>query len=720
MTISTQYTPEQYTCDGSQTVFAYGWKIFVKTEITVYIQHITSGVKTTLTVDTDYTVSGVGNETGGDVTTVATYSSDYYFVIESNAPYTQAADFEQNDSFHAKTVENALDKLEIQVQQVKDSITRSIQYSITETANLTFPPTESTKKYIAGDSTNGLYWDDVTVTTTSYGATFSTDTYANIPVTPGFGDIFYANDTGNLYGCKSAGSWTLMSRIDINALTEKTTLADNDIFVIEDSAASNAKKKVKFSNLNDGKIKVDSGDTAEYLEDKIDDDTIKLDASDNLKVADSITNFINTNKVSSLAEPNCNLGYAMYIMADGTVRSVGNNVSWNLGCGEIATDRVLPVSSFALATVSKVYYAYNSAYILTTAGDVYSCGGNSFGQLGLGDTTARGFFEKVSISGVSKLAVTGGYHSNGVTIFALKTNGDVYCWGYNGQGVLGQGDTTNRTSPVQVSGSWSDVACTTYAPHALLLNSSGEVYSCGYNVSGQLGQGGTADLSTFTQIATLSSISKIYAYGYNSYFINSSGQLYSCGENGNYECADGTTTDVLTPTAISGMTTVDSVFGAFTHIGGSRGCIMNDGTIRTWGYNGYGECSNGATTQITTPYNPGLSGITKAFFYGSWAIAPAYYISLCALKSDGTVYVCGYNGNGQLGTGNVTSISTAVAISTIDTSKVSDISCCGSSSIGNLQILMTDGTVLTCGDNTQGQCGIGSISNIYGFTKVIF
>jgi alpha-tubulin suppressor-like RCC1 family protein len=87
---------------------------------------------------------------------------------------------------------------------------------------------------------------------------------------------------------------------------------------------------------------------------------------------------------------------------------------------------------------------------------------------------------------VTKVAA-GRYHS-----LALKADGSVYAWGYNGNGELGLGDLNDRSTPTLVSGlsGMTKVAAGRY--HSLALASDGTVYAWGFNGDGELGDGGTA------------------------------------------------------------------------------------------------------------------------------------------------------------------------------------------------------------------------------------
>ncbi|WP_298626576.1 hypothetical protein [uncultured Legionella sp.] len=128
---------------------------------------------------------------------------------------------------------------------------------------------------------------------------------------------------------------------------------------------------------------------------------------------------------------------------------------------------------------------------IQTIGAAYCWGENSLGQLGIGNNTNSNTPVQVSASalGHDVVAITGGSSQT----CALKKTGDVYCWGENADGQLGNGNNTPSNTPVQVSASalgLNVVAITEGESHACALKQTGEVYCWGKNNSGQLGNGG--------------------------------------------------------------------------------------------------------------------------------------------------------------------------------------------------------------------------------------
>jgi len=131
MTVVSEQKKNQYNCDGSQTVFPYTFLILSDTHLLV-VHRDEDGNETVLSLGTDYSVSDVGNPSGGNVTTVATYPVLTTLTITRNVPATQETDYIENDIFPADSHEKALDKLTMIVQEVIEKIGRAILGSITD------------------------------------------------------------------------------------------------------------------------------------------------------------------------------------------------------------------------------------------------------------------------------------------------------------------------------------------------------------------------------------------------------------------------------------------------------------------------------------------------------------------------------------------------------------------------------------------------------------
>ena len=203
-------------------------------------------------------------------------------------------------------------------------------------------------------------------------------------------------------------------------------------------------------------------------------------------------------------------GYA--VRSDGTAYAWGDNGYGGLGDGTMI-DRSTPVRVRGLTGVTAVAGGAFSGYALRSDGTVYAWGMNAYGQLGDGTTTDSSTPVQVNyLTGVT--AIAAGEYSG----YALRSDGTVYAWGYNATGELGDGTTTNRTTPVRVNSLTGLTGLTGVTALAgglfngYALRSDGTVDAWGYNGHGQLGSGLTRNYtSTPVQVNGLNGLKGLTA-----------------------------------------------------------------------------------------------------------------------------------------------------------------------------------------------------------------
>ncbi len=126
MTISSNNTKNTYNGDGSTTVFSYTYEILSSSEIAVQLKNNSTGVITTYTLTTDYTVSNVAVSTGGNVTFLVAPPTGYTVILLRNPSFLQLTHYNEFDAFPAISHETALDRLTMETQYLKEQIARSI------------------------------------------------------------------------------------------------------------------------------------------------------------------------------------------------------------------------------------------------------------------------------------------------------------------------------------------------------------------------------------------------------------------------------------------------------------------------------------------------------------------------------------------------------------------------------------------------------------------
>ena len=324
----------------------------------------------------------------------------------------------------------------------------------------------------------------------------------------------------------------------------------------------------------------------------------------------------------------------------------------------------------------------------TRAADPWAWGANTNGELGDGTTTHR--HTPVQVSGLSNVVAFAGGWSHSL---AIKNDGTVWACGWNGYGLLGDGTTTERHTPVQVSGLSNAVAVAAGNNHSLAVMKDGTVQACGYNYYGQLGDGTTTDRHTPVQVSGLSNVVAVACGVAHSLALKNDGTVWAWGDNSKGQLGDGTTTQRDTPVQASGLGNLVSVACGHNH----SLALKKDGTVWAWGQNAEGELGDGTTTERHSPVQ--VSGLSNA-------VAVAGCNHGLALKNDGTVWAWGYNKEGQLGDGTTTYRQSPGQVSGL--SNIVAVAAGGHS-----LALKNDGTVWAWGYNAEGQLGDGTTTDRY-------
>lgn len=114
----------QFVATSGQTIFAYNFQIFVKTDITVEQNGVI------LTVDVDFTVSGVGTTVGGNVTLTVGATVNDIMTIYRSQNFDRETDYQELGDFLSGTVNDDFNRMILMDQQVRESISRSLQYAV--------------------------------------------------------------------------------------------------------------------------------------------------------------------------------------------------------------------------------------------------------------------------------------------------------------------------------------------------------------------------------------------------------------------------------------------------------------------------------------------------------------------------------------------------------------------------------------------------------------
>ena len=333
--------------------------------------------------------------------------------------------------------------------------------------------------------------------------------------------------------------------------------------------------------------------------------------------------------------------HSLILKNDGTLWCCGQNAYGQLGLGNSANKTTFTQITTNADDVKEIYCGGGHTFILENDGTLWGCGWNNWGQLGLGDTTDRNTFTQITTNTDNIKEIYCGY----AYTFILKNDGTLWGCGYNSFGNLGLGDSTDRNTFTQITDDDIDNIKSVYCggDHTLILKNDGTLWGCGRNDFGQLGLGDTTNRYNFTEItANANDIKSVYCGGYHTLILKNDGTLWSTGYNSHGQLGLGDGTNRTTFTKIT--TNTDDIKQVYC--GGYHTLILkNNGTLWGCGANDNGQLGLGDTTNRTTFTQVTTNADDIKQVYCGW-----YYTLI--LKNDGTLWSAGNNDYGQLGLGD--------------------------------------------------------------------
>ncbi|MBV9947259.1 MAG: hypothetical protein JOZ69_10460, partial [Myxococcales bacterium] len=398
--------------------------------------------------------------------------------------------------------------------------------------------------------------------------------------------------------------------------------------------------------------------------------------------------------------------HACAVLQGGTVSCWGDNEWGQLGNGQHDPDdaglgsgqgSTIAVPVTGLSGVSQVVAHGHGTCALLSNGTVQCWGANNSGELGVGTIATacpppyglppeNWFCSLVPAAPIPGLNnVTALAAGPGDFICALQNGGTVSCWGQNNLGELGDGTTTDRLTPVPVTGlNGSATAIAAGTDHVCALV-SGAVECWGSNGSGQLGNGSTANgWPTPVNVVGVGGATSVSAGGSHSCALLGDGSVACWGQNTDGQLGDGTQVSSPVPQGPTPGTNPIQVAAGW----GQTCALFPNGTVQCWGDDSDAELGIGkySSSPYPIPVTVPLPGAATAISGDS--------VLMCSLMADQTVMCWG---DGWQGTPvKISNVSGAVGISA------------SGSSWNHACAVLSTGTVMCWGDNTWGQLGNGT------------
>ncbi len=697
-----------YLGDGVTTTFPFPSRFFSDADLSVGVNNVEQSPST-------YTVSGAGSATGGSVTFTVAPATGAEVLLLRKPEASQLVDFVNGQTILEGTLDNAFDRLTMLIQYVLRLSERTVRIGDLDTSvDMTLPAKADRVSKLFGfdasgeptmvvpaPSGNGLATFDALLDATAAGK--AVGRAANAAAQRLLLSVYSKSETDALFtglatdaelAAAIANSIVAGNRITISYAAGQFTISGPTAADLVEAGAG-----ISFTAGTGGKTKINNSRDISVgglcspvlgCSDHnwsafaiLSADKNRIYAAGQSYVVGNLPNFPDRFIQLSLNKDNARqpvLPWAKVITgprmlfaidAQGYVFAIGDNAAGNLGLG-VATNPVQALSYVAGAGQcsdvvvmggQNVTSGNSSVYFLRTDGTLYACGPNTAGQLGDNSTTQRTTPVRCgTLTNVTKVVARNEEQAGRGVVYAIS-NGGLYAWGSNFNGVVGDGTTNDKLTPYLSLAGVIDIdvasdyggAAGVYWASALAVKSDFTIRAIGKNNGGQLGDGTTTDRSAWVTPA-ITNVKRVFTRNGTSYFWFNDNTVKCCGRNTQGETGNGNTTSpqtaLVTPAGAFQGAVADIVVlpTSTSSMYSTWGLRTTAGDMWAVGYNGHGQIGDGTTTAKSLWQKIGLpAGETVAAIAACGQTAAGAFAMLCA---SGRLFFTGYNSGGTFGCNN--------------------------------------------------------------------
>ena len=372
----------------------------------------------------------------------------------------------------------------------------------------------------------------------------------------------------------------------------------------------------------------------------------------------------------------------------GTASAAGT-VSLTLTAGGITTFAAQAISN---AFGPGAFSGFGNSTPVFSGQELYAWGNNGEGELGQSDKVSRS--SPTQIGALTTWSSGDAGPADRTQMAAISTSGELYAWGHNYFGQTGHGDRVFRSSPTQVGAltNWSQVSCGD--EFTVAVKTDGTVWSWGQASDGRLGHNANPanDVSSPIQIGALTNWSEVSSGTNHCLAIKTDGTLWAWGDRGSGKLGDNSeSSSVSSPTQIGSETNWTRVVA----VKNTSFAKTTTGEWYVWGANStgvYGNNTEGAATQASSPVQLAAADV-------DW-LEGGESNFIIAVKTDGSLFAWGDANLGKLGNNTQTPNKSSPI-------QIGSLTNWAKSGCGRQHALCTktDGTLWSWGDNANGQLG---------------